>query len=111
MAGLRVFVSHAGPDRAWAEWVAWHLDQAGYEVELDLWWSVGESFVARMRQALDTADVVVALWSAAYFEHERFTSPEWESVIAVRDGTGPRLVPLRVEPVMPPTLLRALLWA
>jgi hypothetical protein len=39
------FVSHAGPDAAWAEWVAWQLVEAGYEVELDRWdWPVGANF-------------------------------------------------------------------
>ena len=28
-----LFVSHAGRDRAWAEWVAWELQQAGSRVE------------------------------------------------------------------------------
>lgn len=28
------FVSHAGADWAWAEWVAWQLTDAGYTVEL-----------------------------------------------------------------------------
>ncbi|MFF7205424.1 TIR domain-containing protein [Streptomyces sp. NPDC008141] len=27
--GERVFVSHAGTDRPWAEWVAWQLVDAG----------------------------------------------------------------------------------
>ncbi|MET9620308.1 toll/interleukin-1 receptor domain-containing protein [Streptomyces sp. NPDC006464] len=27
-----VFVSYAGADRAWAEWVAWHLREAGRRV-------------------------------------------------------------------------------
>ncbi len=36
------FVSHAGADRAWAEWVAWQLIDAGYTVELDAWdWGGG----------------------------------------------------------------------
>ncbi|MFD0061728.1 toll/interleukin-1 receptor domain-containing protein [Streptomyces sp. NPDC056690] len=40
--GERLFVSYAGADRAWAEWVAWHLQDAGYDVELDLWhWGAG----------------------------------------------------------------------
>ena len=44
-----LFVSHAGRDRAWAEWVAWELQQAGYRVELDFWdWEVGENFVVLM---------------------------------------------------------------
>jgi hypothetical protein len=107
VAGERVFVSHAGRDRAWAEWVAWQLQQANYEVELDTWdWSAGESFVERMRDALQKAAKVVALFSTAYFEPERFTNPEWTAVFAVRDGTGPRLIPVKVEEVTAPTLLR-----
>ena len=40
------FVSHAGADRAWAEWVAWQLTEAGYSVELDVWdWAAGRNFV------------------------------------------------------------------
>ncbi|MFI8529883.1 toll/interleukin-1 receptor domain-containing protein [Streptomyces aquilus] len=36
------FVSHAGADRAWAEWIAWQLLDAGLEVELDCWdWGAG----------------------------------------------------------------------
>ena len=31
------FVSHAGAERAWAEWVAWQLTDVGYTVELDAW--------------------------------------------------------------------------
>ncbi|MGH4021436.1 MAG: toll/interleukin-1 receptor domain-containing protein, partial [Pseudonocardiaceae bacterium] len=37
VAGVDFFVSHAGRDQAWAEWVAWHLVEAGYTVELDCW--------------------------------------------------------------------------
>ena len=43
------FISHAGRDTGWAEWLAWQLQEAGYGVELDLWdWVPGEDFVARM---------------------------------------------------------------
>jgi TIR domain len=34
--GIDFFVSHAGADAAWAEWVAWQLIDAGYSVELDV---------------------------------------------------------------------------
>ena len=78
MGGERVdfFVSHAGADQAWAEWVAWQLTAAGYSVELDVWdWAAGQNFVTAMSDALYRADRVVALFSAAYFE---------------RNGTRPR---------------------
>lgn len=38
---LDVFISYAGRDRAWAEWVAWQLRSAGLRVEFNAWnWSV-----------------------------------------------------------------------
>jgi hypothetical protein len=65
--GGRVLVSHAGPDTEWAEWVAWHLEAARYQVELDRWdWETGSNFVFKMNAALEAAESVVAIWSAAY---------------------------------------------
>jgi tetratricopeptide (TPR) repeat protein len=116
MVGDRVdfFVSHAGADRAWAEWVAWQLTEAGYKVELDVWdWAAGRNFVAAMSDALDRCDRVVALFSAAYFDRERYTTDEWTSAALHVPGTGEgRLIPVRVEDVPPsamPGALRPLL--
>lgn len=56
MAGVDFFVSHAGRDQAWAEWVAWHLVEAGYTVELDSWdWAAGENFAHQARVCGDLA--------------------------------------------------------
>ena len=61
--GTDFFISHAGRDTAWAEWLAWQLQQAGYTVELDVWdWAPGEDFVARMAAALESADRLLAEW-------------------------------------------------
>ena len=60
-----IFVSHAGRDLAWAEWVAWQLRDSGHQVELDRWdWAAGDNFVARISQALDRAETVVAVVSS-----------------------------------------------
>jgi len=102
MSGDRIdfFVSHAGADRAWAEWVAWQLLDAGYSVELDVWdWAAGQNFVTAMSDALDRADRVVALFSAAYFERERYTTEEWSAAVVHVPGMSERLVPVRVEAV------------
>ena len=104
------FVSHAGADRAWAEWVAWQLTEAGYSVELDVWdWAAGQNFVTKMNDALGRASRVVALFSAAYFERERYTTEEWSaSLIHVPGAPEGRLMPVRVERVpdekVPPVL-------
>src|SRR4029077_3689145 len=116
MGGDRVdfFVSHAGADRAWAEWVAWQLLDAGYSVELDVWdWAAGQNFVTAMSDALERADRVVALFSAAYFERERYTTEEWSAAVVHVPGVAERrLVPVRVEPVaahVVPAVLRPLI--
>ncbi|MGH3908797.1 MAG: FxSxx-COOH system tetratricopeptide repeat protein [Pseudonocardiaceae bacterium] len=110
-AGVDFFVSHAGRDHAWAEWVAWHLVEAGYTVELDSWdWTPGENFVTKMHDALDAARRVVALFSPAYFEDLRHTTKEWTSALVMNDEGGHRLVPVQVEPCAVPRLLRPLLF-
>ncbi|MGH3693374.1 MAG: FxSxx-COOH system tetratricopeptide repeat protein [Pseudonocardiaceae bacterium] len=109
VAAVDFFVSHAGRDRAWAEWVAWHLIEAGYTVELDCWdWAAGENFVTRMHRAVDAANRVVALFSAAYFEELRYTTEEWTSALVKEEGGGHRLVPVQVEPCAVPRLVRPL---
>jgi hypothetical protein len=104
-ATQRFFVSYAGPDRAWAEWVGWQLKRAGYQVELDRWdWRTGDDFVQRMNLALEGADAVVALFSKNYFASGRWTQEEWTATVAVRG----RLVPVAIEPLADddiPTLL------
>ena len=109
------FVSHAGADRAWAEWVAWQLADAGYTVELDVWdWPAGGNFVLAMSDALARCDRVVALLSPAYFERPRYTTEEWTAALVHVPGTGQgRLLPVRVE-TMPveemPAVLRPLVF-
>ena len=107
-------VSHAGADRAWAEWVAWQLAGAGYTVELDVWdWAAGQNFVTAMSDALGRCDRVVALFSAAYFDRSRYTTEEWTAALLHQPGTDKgRLVPVRVEEVLPadmPPVLQTLL--
>jgi hypothetical protein len=105
------FVSHAGPDRAWAEWVAWELIEAGYKVLLDLWdWSAGRNVIASINDALEQSDRVVALFSAAYFDRSRYTTEEWTSTL-VHGAEEHRLIPIRVEDVpvtQVPPVLRAI---
>jgi hypothetical protein len=96
------FISHAGRDTAWAEWLAWQLQQAGYTVELDVWdWAPGEDFVARMQTALESADRLLAVCTKAYFTSV-FGGAELRAAFA-RQAAG-RIVPVLVEPVTLPAL-------
>ncbi|MDQ3763340.1 MAG: toll/interleukin-1 receptor domain-containing protein [Actinomycetota bacterium] len=108
--GVDFFISHSGRDQAWAEWVAWHLVEVGYTVELDCWdWAAGDNFLARMLRAVTAANRVVALFSSAYFEEIRYTANEWTSALVKNDQGGHRLMPVQVESCVVPSLFRPLL--
>ncbi|MEU3143351.1 MULTISPECIES: TIR domain-containing protein [unclassified Streptomyces] len=103
----QVFISYAGPDRTWAEWTAWTLQEQGIRVMLDLWdWRTGERFDERLTAAAAGNGVLVLLLSPDYL-----TSPhartEWTTVLAAA-GTRQRLLPVEVEPLpvagLPPEL-------
>ncbi|MEH1165683.1 toll/interleukin-1 receptor domain-containing protein [Micromonospora sp. CPCC 205539] len=109
-ARAQIFISHAGCDRDWAEWVGWELQNAGYRVELGLWdWEVGENIIVKIRDALQRCDLMIALFSEGYFDAERHTTVEWSALLHDRQASQPLILPLRVEMVTPPRILAALL--
>jgi TIR domain-containing protein/tetratricopeptide repeat protein len=103
------FISHAGRDTAWAEWLAWQLEQAGYRVELAVWdWAPGEDFVTRMQQALQRADRLLAVCTEAYFT-STYGSAELRAAFAGLAGAEGRILPVLVEPVALPPLYAPLI--
>src|SRR3954462_236073 len=101
--GTDFFISHAGRDTAWAEWLAWQLQQAGYTVELDVWdWAPGEDFVARMATALKRADRLLAVGPGVYFA-SAFGGAELRAAFAGSAAVA-RIVPVLIEPVILPAL-------
>jgi hypothetical protein len=99
------FISYTGADVAWAEWIADTLEQAGHTTILQAWdFRPGENFIQRMNQALEQADRVLAVLSAAYFASQ-YARDEWTAAL-VRDRDQPdRLLPARVAPCQLPRLL------
>src|SRR4051794_12293073 len=107
--GTDFFISHAGRDTGWAEWLAWQLQQAGYSVELDVWdWAPGEDFVARMAAALESADRLLAVCSQAYFA-SAFGGAELRAAFAAQASAEGRIVPVLIEPVTLPALYAPLI--
>jgi hypothetical protein len=92
--GTDFFISHAGRDTAWAEWLAWQLQEAGYSVELDVWdWAPGQDFVIRMSAALERADRLLAVCTEAYFA-SAFGGAEWRAAFAGSAAAEGRIVPV-----------------
>ncbi|MFI7601207.1 FxSxx-COOH system tetratricopeptide repeat protein [Actinoplanes sp. NPDC049681] len=97
----RIFISHAGRDRPWAEWARWHLEAAGYRTELDtVDWAPGTNFVQAMYEALHRGNPMLVLLSTSYLDPGRYTTDEWTTRLAQRrKDPAAKLIPLRVERV------------
>ena len=100
------FISYTSSDRAWAEWIAWQLKEAGASLVLQAWDMVpGRDFVHEMQKATTTAKRTLAVLSPAYFTSQ-FGQAEWRVAFASDpDGEKGRLVPVRVVDFAPEGLL------
>lgn len=91
-----LFLSYARADRAQAEKLANVLTKAGYTV----WWDAliegGAQYAASIREALETADVVIVLWS------ENSVESDWVRDEAALGRDRHRLVPLTLDGTAPP---------
>src|SRR6266511_4408735 len=100
------FISYTQADRAWAEWLAWELEAAGYTTVLQAWdMPPGAAFAHVMHQATTTARHTLLVLSPAYLR-SAMTEAEWRpGFVADPSGQDRRLVPMRVEPCEPKGLL------
>jgi len=100
------FISYTAADRGWAEWIAWQLQDAGYTVVLQAWDFVpGRDFLHEMERATSSAHRTITVLSGDYAE-SAFGEAEWRVAFA-KDPSGEKglLVPVKVAPCTPPSLL------
>ncbi|WP_367132864.1 TIR domain-containing protein [Saccharothrix sp. HUAS TT1] len=104
--GWDFFVSYTRDDRAWAEWIAWELEEAGHRVLVQAWDIVpGSNWVAAMQDGVRGAARTVAVLSSAYLGSV-YGAAEWQA--AWRDdplGAERKLLVFRVEDCERPGLL------
>uniref|UniRef100_UPI0013DAD669 toll/interleukin-1 receptor domain-containing protein n=1 Tax=Sandarakinorhabdus rubra TaxID=2672568 RepID=UPI0013DAD669 len=95
---LKLFLSYARADRAWAERLIHALEAAG--AGFDIWWDAllegGENFLPTTEAALNGADVVVVLWS------ETSVASHWVRDEATTGRDRRRLVPISIDGSLPP---------
>jgi TIR domain len=97
------FISYSKADIAWARWITWQLEEAGYTTYFQEWdFRAGSNFVHEMDKADKQADRTIIVLSPNFIKSE-FTASEWYARYK-EDPTGERrkLVPVRVaeyEPV------------
>ncbi|HEV7402003.1 MAG TPA: TIR domain-containing protein [Chthoniobacteraceae bacterium] len=105
------FISYNKEDRAWAEWTAWHLEEAGYSVVIEAWdFGAGSNFVVEVDTAIKECDRIIAVLSPNYLT-AIYTQPEWAAYFAP-DPTGARrkILTVRVGECETDGLLKALVY-
>jgi len=94
------FISYTGIDSEIASWIAWTLEDAGYDVVFQKWdfATAGRSIIGNIHQATIECERTIAVLSPDYFTSD-FTIPEWEAAVK-KDPTGKLglLVPVIVRP-------------
>jgi WD40 repeat protein len=100
------FVSYTLSDRAWAEWIAWVLEEDDHRVLIQAWDFVpGSNWLVGMQAGTRDAARTVAVLSDAYL-NSVFGSAEWQAAVAGDpDGTGRKLLVVRVADCERPGLL------
>lgn len=94
----KFFVSYHPADSYLAEWIAWHLEDAGHKCVFGGWdFRPGSNFALEKNDALKHADRVIAVLSPDYLEAAQ-TQPDWAATF-VQDPTGAsrRLLPICVR--------------
>jgi hypothetical protein len=101
------FVSYTQADRAWAEWIAWILEEElHYRVLIQAWDFVpGSNWVQSMQDGVSTARRTIAVLSDAYMKSV-FGASEWQAAWrADPAGAERKLILMRVTECDRPGLL------
>lgn len=104
-------ISYTAADQAWAEWIAWVLEEARFKVIVQKWdFAAGSNFVLEMQKAAAAAKRTIAVLSPDYLK-SHFGAPEWAAALAQDpEGMERKLVPVRIRECDPAGLLKAIVY-
>lgn len=92
------FISYNYQDRDYAEWIAYVLEDAGYQTIIQAWdFQPGQNFIVLVNEALKKAQRVIAVLSPDYI-HANLSKSEWAAAFAMDpEGNDGKLVSVRIE--------------
>ena len=110
-AGKDFFISYKRADTKWAEWIAWHLEEAQYSTILQAWdFQPGMNFVLEMDKAAKDARCTIVVLSPDYLS-ANYTQPEWaEAFRCDPKSEKGALLPVRVQKCEVEGLLGAIIY-
>jgi hypothetical protein len=108
----RLFISHRGADASEAERLARELSAAGHQVWLDFWEIlVGDSIVGKINEGLEGTEYLILCYSEQGVLAP-WMSREWMAALSGQlNGSGVKLLPVRLTGGKPPTILADLRYA
>jgi cellulose biosynthesis protein BcsQ/tetratricopeptide (TPR) repeat protein len=100
------FISYTHADRAWAEWIAWILEEDGHRVHIQAWDLVpGDNWVRSIAVAMRDAHRTIVVLSDNYLQ-SAYAEAEWQSAVAGDPhGAGRKVLTVRVAPCDRPGML------
>ncbi len=106
------FISYTQADRAWAEWIAWVLEDGGYTVLIQAWdFVAGGNWVQGMRAGISGAERTIAVLSPDYLT-SAYGTAEWEAAWAGDPlGEKRKLLTVQVRQCDRPDLLGLIVGA
>ncbi len=107
----RVFISYTHVDLAWAQWIAWTLENLGHSVIFQAWdFLPGSNFVHQMHEALETANKLILVLSDEYLKSS-FASSEWFAFFRTDPvGSQRKVLPIRIQECHPTGLLGSIVY-
>ncbi|WP_239347056.1 KGGVGR-motif variant AAA ATPase [Frankia sp. Cj5] len=99
-------ISYCLVDSAWAEWLTWQLEAAGYRVLISTMDIVpGTNWIEALERAVSSSRRIVAIVSQA-FVRSQFARVEWQAALRSDPNRATRkIIPVRVEDVPLPDFL------
>ncbi|TDF48456.1 TIR domain-containing protein [Streptomyces sp. WAC05374] len=97
---LDFFISYSPADEAWASWIAWTLEEAGYRTVVQAWDFVpGSNFIDFMDRGVSESAAVIAVLSRHY-ERSTYGRMEWTAALRADPETPERrLLTVRVDDI------------
>ncbi|MFJ8646712.1 TIR domain-containing protein [Streptomyces sp. NPDC093546] len=97
---LDFFISYSPADEAWASWIAWTLEEAGYRTVVQAWDFVpGSNFIDFMDRGVSESAAVIAILSRHY-ERSLYGRMEWQAALRADPETPERrLLTVRVDDI------------
>ncbi|MFF7018183.1 TIR domain-containing protein [Streptomyces sp. CS065A] len=92
------FISYSPADEAWASWIAWTLEEAGFRTVIQAWdFVAGSNFIDYMDRGVSESVAVIAVLSRHY-QGSRYGRMEWQAALRSEpDQPDRRLLTVRVD--------------